>query len=116
MARDIRYAQSGDRNKYYKAEYVNQNKLTQNAECEGVFYSVDYEPIKHTVEWINGTQYKAKRVKIVTKDYITNLELDDYVLYNGEYWLVDGLEIEDIEDNAKPFLRHANKTIISLKL
>jgi len=115
MARDTRYAQIGDRVKYYKAEYVNQNKLTQDAECQGVFYSTDHEPLSVISEWLNGTQHKTKRIKLKTIDFVTDLEVDDFVLYNDELWLVESLEIADIENNAKPYLRHANTTIIGLR-
>ena len=117
MSRDIRYPQGGDRNKMYKAVYVNQNKLTTDAECMGVFYSTDLEPKKRTVEWINGTQYKVTRLKLETYDYVVDLDQDDFVLYggDGELWLVETIDEEDIEDNAKQFKRHANKTIIGLR-
>lgn len=115
MARDIRYAQLGDRNKYYKAQYVNQNKLTQNAVCQGVFYSTDNEPMNITSENFNGVSHKTKRIKIETIDYIPDLEIDDFVLYNNEIWLVESLDIADLVDNAKAFKSHPNKTIIGLK-
>lgn len=116
MARDTRDPKLGlDRNKYYKAEYVNQNKLTQDAECKGVFYSRDFEPIKQDVNWVGAVQNKVKRVRLETNDYIPDLETDDFVLYNGELWLVETLETSDIIDNAKPYLRHSNKTIVGLR-
>lgn len=116
MARDIREPVKGlDRCKYYKGEYTDNNKLSRAEECEGVFYSTDYEPIKINNYVNNGVKHKDYTVKLITNDYIPDIEIDDYVLYNEEYWLVTDIQVSDIKDNAKPFLRHSNETIIGLK-
>ena len=115
MGRDVRNEQTGDRNKFFKAQYVNQNKLITNAECEGVFYSTDIESEKEMIEWINGTQYKVRRVKIETKDFVTNLNVDDFVLYNDELWVVESKEFKEMNDNAKMFRRNALVTKIGFK-
>lgn len=116
MGRDTREATSGlDRNKYYKSVYVDDNKLQKDAVCQGVFYSTDHEPITTTIEWNNGTHFTVTRVKLETKDYVADLTADYFVLYNGDLWRVEEIQSADIIDNAKPFKRHSNKTIISLK-
>ena len=80
-----------------------------------MFYSVDYESMSVTSEWLNGTQHKTKRIKIKTNDYVVDLEIDDYVMYNGDLWLVESLEVADIVDNAKPYQKHSNESIIGLR-
>ena len=117
MARDLREPKAGlDRNKYYKGEYTNKNKLTRATECEGVFYSMDYESISKSNEMINGVKHIRKTVKLSTKDFIPDLDVDYFVLYNAEYWIVESVVAEDVSDSAKPYERHSNSYIVSLKL
>lgn len=116
MARDTREPRAGDdRNKYYTSTITNNNKLTRDTECAGVFYSTDYEPIRILNEVTNGVKHIKKTVKLLTNDYIPDLTVDYYVLYNGEYWLVESVEASDIVDKAKPFKRHSNQYIVSLR-
>ena len=116
MARDLREPVKGlNRNKYYKGTLTNGNKLTRATAIQGVFYSRDYEPIRMFNEVVNRVKHTKKTVKLITNDYIPNLEIDDYVYYNSEYWLVDSIEIADIKDNAKPFKRRSNQYIIGLR-
>ena len=116
MARDTREAILGlDRNKYYKGTVTANNKLTRSTTVLGIFYSRDVEPIRMFSEINNGFKHTKKTAKLVTRDYIPNLEIDDYVHYNNEYWLVDSIDVADIADNAKPYTRHSNETIIGLR-
>lgn len=117
MARDLREPVKGlNRNKYYKGTVTTNNKLTRSKNAIGVFYSSDYEPIRFMNEVVNGVKHSKKTVKLITNDYISNLEVDDFVYYSGEYWLVESIEVADIRDNAKPFTRHSNQYIIGLRL
>lgn len=116
MARDVRVKKSGlDRNKYYKASYVDNMKLTKDATVQGVFYSTDYEPLR-TSFVVNGSmRHKQTTVKLETMDFIEDMAPDDFVLYNGELYIVEDIITEDLRDSAKPFSRHSNKYIISLR-
>ena len=118
MGRDIRKGKTGkDRNFWYKGELNDDsNKLTRADECQGVFYSTDYEPIIITGETIDNVKHTRKTVKLLTNDYIPTMSIDDYVLYNDEYWLVDSITVADLTDNAKPYKRHSNQYILGLKL
>ena len=116
MARDTRLQKAGlDRNKYYGSTLTAYNKLVRDEEPLGVFYSTDYEPVRIVSEVVNGVKHTRKTVKLLTTDYIPDLTIDYFVLYYGEYWLVDSVEQEDIVDKAKPFSRHTTKYIIGLK-
>lgn len=116
MARNLDYEKTGlDRCKYYKAIYVNNNKLTQDAVVQGVFYSRDVEPIKQGN--IVGSDDKNIQTiaKIETMDYVNDLALDDYVLLDSNLYLVQEMTMADINDNAKEYRRHANKTVLVLR-
>ena len=116
MGIDIRNKHSGlDRNKYYKGEYVNNMVLNQGAESQGVFYSKDVEPTVMTNIVVGGVKHKQYIAKIETLDYIPDLELDYYVIYDSELWIVQEITAADIVDIAKPFKRHAYKYTITLR-
>jgi len=116
MARDTREPVTGlDRNKYYKGVLTNNNKLTRSETVLGIFYSKDYEPVRTLSEVVNGVKHTKTTVKLLTNDYIPNLEVDDYVLFDGGYWIVETVDKADIVDNAKPYLRHSNQYIIGLR-
>lgn len=118
MARDPRTAKQGvDRNKYYKAEYGTNMKLSMNAEVCGVFYSTDYEPLRSSFVVDGSARHKQVTVKLETTDYIPDLEPSDFVLYggDGELYVVDDVISEDINDNGKRIRRNPIKSIISLR-
>ena len=118
MAIDLRTKRSGrDRNKYYKASYVNNMNLLPDAAIKGVFYSTDTEPTKKSVIVHGSTRHIETRVKIETTDFIPDLVPDDYVLYGGDglLYLVEETTNEDIHDDAKPYSRHSTTTIITMR-
>ena len=91
MARDLRASKEGFnvRCKWYKAKYVMNQKLVKDAICEGIFYckdTVDYAESK-TNQYGFANQKQA-RLTIETPDYIGDLTIDDYVLYDNELWRV----------------------------
>jgi hypothetical protein len=117
MARDTRVTRTGgDRNKYYKGEYINKNKLTRAVECQGVFYSTDEQGIKSSLVVNNGVSHTLRTVNLVTKDYIPDLAENDFVLYNDEYWLVTAVNREDINNESRPYARHAVGYVVSMKI
>ena len=103
-----------DRCKYYKATYVTNNKLTQDAEPVGIFYSNDYEPVTGSSAVDGLTKAIEWRVTLETEDYILDLLADDYVLYDGNLWRVEKTTAKDKRDNAKMFKNHAYTTLIWL--
>lgn len=116
MARDVRNAVSGlDRNKYYKAEYVNQNKLTQDAVVQGVFYSYDIGEVTEESVVQGVTKTIIYRVQIETYDIVTDLQVDDFVYYSGELWKVEKIGRRDKINKAKPFNRRQFITRIDLR-
>ena len=116
MARDFDYSKAGlDRCKYYKGIKTD-TTLTRSVEPEGVFYSRDYKPYSVGFETnASDTQVIVHRVELETKDYVSSLTVDDYVLYDNDYWIVEGLDKADIADNAKEFTKHGYATIIRLR-
>jgi hypothetical protein len=118
MAIDLRTKRAGrDRNKYYKASYVNNMKLSPEADMKGIFYSTDFEPTKKSVVVHGSTRHIETRTKIITTDFIPDLVPDDYVLYGGDglLYLVEEVVSEDIDDDAKPYARHSTSTIITMR-
>ena len=84
MARDVRTPQGDfyDRNKYYK-----RIKGTQEKEeiPSGIFYSKDKQAMTFTPVIVNGKLKHVKaEVTIITKDIVSDLEVDDFVEYGGE--------------------------------
>ena len=117
MARDTRvHRTGGDRNKYYKGEYTNGNKLTRAIECQGVFYSTDEQGIKSSLVTNNGITKTIRTVDLVTNDYIPDLAENDFVLYNDEYWLVTSLSREEINNESRPYARHAVGYVVSMRI
>lgn len=116
MGRDIRQAKTGlDRNKYYKAEYVQNMQLTNEAIPKGVFYSTDAEPSNQVSILTGSVRHQQTSIKIITDDYVPDLVSDDYVLHNGELWIVENVLRADINDNAKPFRNNPLRTTISMR-
>jgi hypothetical protein len=117
MGIDIRTGRSQmyDRNKYYKADYVDNMKLSQNAVALGVFYSTDLIPLE-VQKVVNGNvMSKQYVITIVTHDIVSDLEINDYVLYAGsDLYRVDSIISEDVNDQKRFSARPSFKTTIRL--
>lgn len=104
MARDIRTKQNDyfDRNKYYKHKIVD-NVVVRDEVCAGVFYSKDVVALSSNKNGLgNDTQYVVNQVVITTRDVVSDLEINDFVLYGGELYRVDNI-IADDTNKAKQF-------------
>lgn len=86
-----------DRNKFYKREYVNSMKLVVGAIAQGVFYSTDKVAFSEQTMAVGNIKKTMKLITIETTDTITNLEVDDFVLYggDGQLYIVDNIIAED---------------------
>ena len=118
MAIDIRNSRKGkvDRCKWYKAVYVENQKLVKDAVCEGVFYADGAKDDK--VNRINVTgNFLADNVTLIlsTFDYVEGLTVDDYVEIEGELYLVTSVEIKGIARSEHFNRRIAAETLISLR-
>ena len=72
--------------KWFKAEYVQNERLVRDAVCEGVFYTKD---AKDYEEFRDGVASATiHQITIETPDYIPNITINDYVLYDGDLWRV----------------------------
>lgn len=91
-----------NRNKWYRREYVNNMKLTPGATSSGVFYSTDKIAAQKQTLAVGNIKKTLYTVTIETTDTIDLIEVDDYVLYGGELWLVDDIIAND-ENPAKEF-------------
>lgn len=104
-----------DRCKYYKAKYVDKMKLVKNAVCEGVFYSTDKIGFQSQTV-VNGPIKKTQITGVIeTSDYISNLTVDDYVLYRGELYIVDGHAGTDKNESKEFSSRPSYVTEIRLR-
>ena len=101
MARDTRCKQNDfyDRNKYYK-----RIKGTQEKEeiPSGIFYSKDKQAMTFTPVIVNGKlKHVRAEVTIITKDIVSDLEVDDFVEYGGELFRVEKIIADDLNENKK---------------
>ena len=101
MALDLFNARTGtgSRCKWYKAKYVNGNKLVKDAICEGVFYAKDKVAYGESREMVGGmASHRNQRLTIETNDYVGGIEINDYVEISGDLWRVDDIpSIDDFE-------------------
>lgn len=117
MARDIRQHKdkSNERCFYYKANYVDKRKLLPNAVVEGVFYARENADFISSQGQNGNVAYKKSDGEIKTNDYVANLEVNDYVYWQGNLYLV-----AEIRDGAEIFtnqlsMRKAKTTYIRLR-
>ena len=116
MAIDIRTSRSGksNRNKYYKKEFVENMKLVKDAKAQGVFYSNDEAPFNSVAISSGNIMRRQTTGTLVTEDIVDDLEVNDYVFYDGNLYLVVGIDVED-NDNQKWFSNFPSK-ITKIKL
>lgn len=114
MARDLRAQKSGycDRNKFYK-RIEGTNEFEK--EPFGVFYSKDEVAMSTNVQRI-GAKIKDKRSEVVirTNDCVAGLEVDDRVLYGGEFFRVERIVADDDAVNKEKSNRPKFETLITL--
>lgn len=104
-----------DRNQYFKRQYVDNMKLVSGAVSQGVFYSKDAIPLEKQTIVMGSVKKTAYIITIETHDVVEDLDVDDFVLYSGELWIVDNIVASD-ENPAKEFSkRPAFKTTIRLR-
>ena len=104
-----------DRNKWYSRQYVNNMKLQQNATSNGVFYSTDKIPLQKQTLAVGNIKKTIFTVTIETHDTIDGMNVDDYVLYGGELYIVDDI-IADDRNEAKEFSKRPSfRTEIRLR-
>lgn len=104
-----------DRNKYYKAKYVDKTELVQDAVAQGVFYSTDKEPFKQEMVGFGNVQRKQVTGTLLTFDNVGDLEPNDFVLYRGELYLVVKVIGNDKNENKEFSSRPSFATEISLR-
>lgn len=116
MARDLRASKKefNDRCKWYKAKYVMNKKLVKDAICEGVFYSKDVvdQSESKSVQFGVANQKQA-RLTIETPDYIGDLTIDDYVLYDNNLWRVSEIPSK-ADDNLNKIYSTRPQTLTRL--
>lgn len=98
-----------NRNKWYQRQYVDNMKLIPGTVANGVFYSTDKIPAQKQTVAVGNIKKTITTVTIETTDTIDNIEVDDYVLYGGELWLVDNIIAND-ENPAKEFSKRPSFT------
>lgn len=105
-----------DRNKWYKAENVNNMKLLEGAIAEGVFYSIDTVPFSMSFEVAGGnTMVKKITGTIETLDVVSGMEVHDYVLYDGELYIIENIIYDDVNENKELSSRPSFVTTIQLR-
>lgn len=98
-----------NRNKWYRREYVNDMKLQPGTTSQGVFYSVDKIPLQKQTLATGSIKKTIYTITIETNDVVDGLEVDDYVLYGDDLWLVDNIIANDY-NTAKEFTKRPSFT------
>lgn len=98
-----------NRNKWYRREYVENMKLQQDTIAQGVFYSTDKIPLQKQTLATGNIKKTIYTITIETNDVVKELQVDDYVLYDGELWLVDNIVASDY-NTAKEFSKRPSFT------
>lgn len=80
--------------KYFDHAYEQDNSvLTDNNKIKGVFYAQIHSNItSYNYVTQSGIKSVKKEMSLYTEDFVTNLVADDFVLFNGERWLVTRVE------------------------
>ena len=73
-----------DRCIYYKAKYVNNMKLIQDAVVQGVFYAEGVQDDIESVFQNGNAQSRQVTSSMVTYDIVDDLEVNDYVYAGGD--------------------------------
>ena len=103
-----------DRCKWYKGAYVVNQQLVSDAICQGIFYSrdaKDYEEYRQTEFGVSS--HTHKKVTIETPDFIPEITINDYVVYDGELWRVDQIPMKNDDSNNK---RYSNRPMTLTQL
>ena len=72
-----------DRCFYYKAKYINNMKLTQDAVIQGVFYAEGVQDDSEAMIQTGNAQSRQTISSMITYDIVDDLEVNDYV-YAGD--------------------------------
>lgn len=73
-----------DRCLYFKAKYVNNMKLTQDAVVSGIFYAEGVVDDTSSAIQNGNTQSKQIISSMITYDVVDDLEVNDYVYAGGD--------------------------------
>jgi hypothetical protein len=103
-----------DRNIWYKAKYVSNNKLVKDAVPQGVFYSRDVKDFGTQLAQVGNGQVILKTGEIETNDNVSEMEVNDFVLYDGTLYRVDNVVHGDLNKNKFISTRPSYTSIISL--
>lgn len=113
------YAKRSDypsRCKWYKAQFIDHGKLKPDAKCNGVFYCKDivqYSEVFDNSFGVTGNLIRS--VTIETPDNVFGIEINDYVLYEGNLYRIATIpESDDLGKNK--FYSNRPHTITKLEL
>lgn len=118
MGRDLSKSRANrfDRNKWYKSNNINNMKLIEGAVAEGVFYSIDTVPFAMSYEVAGGTNMVKKITgTIETQDVVSGMEVNDFVLYDGEIYIIENIIYDDVNENKELSARPSFVTTIQLR-
>jgi len=102
------------RAKYYKRQYVQNMKLVQNAQVAGIFYVSDKDVFSTSTVFAGNIKKTQTIGVVVTHDVVTELEVDDYVLYFGNLFIVEDIVRNDQTSHKEFSIRP--KTITQIRL
>jgi len=89
--------------------------LKTDAKCQGVFYSNDHTPFTTSSVKMGNVKKKVVTGSIITYDFIPDLEEDDFILYEGDLFIVKDISREDLTENKQYSTRPSYETIIELR-
>lgn len=80
--------------KYYDHAYIdNDTSLIPTLKVKGIFYARKQTNVKNEVYITQaGQKTTQQRMTLYTDDLVKDLEPDDFILFNGEKWIVQATE------------------------
>lgn len=102
MSVDLRLGRTTNskRCKWYRGEYIKNQKVTADVKAQGVFYADDSVGYREYYENEGGAVgHIVKTVTITTNDNVSGITINDYVRYDGWLWRVNSIPL--IDDKAE---------------
>lgn len=96
----VSHAKFPYRIKYYDHAYVDDDtKLIEGETVKGLFYARKHTSVV-TISYVTqaGIKLQKKEISLYTEDKIKNLEVDDFIIFEKEKWLVQSIDEAPISD------------------
>lgn len=97
----VSHADTPYRVKYYAHKYFSDSTALKSTDkVKGLFYAKKMDGATKT-SYMTRDNAKVKKVEltIFTRDFVDDLEQDDFLLFAGEKWIIKTIVSEDLTDH-----------------